>query len=445
VLAARLLCAENVQTQSTAAISSPGKQYTAVVDRLLKVNDAGETDQFSGGMMLRVLDSTTSTALRQQYVEGTQVRTLDAPVWLDDTWCAYTYNIAKNANGMVYLNAGTGVAYQLEIVAPPRRMGATNTIEQEVTSIDVNVLGTSTTHIHNVPWKGGSAFPLRLKPLPRFDRKPFGPAFLKELDAGVQQYFALCADNGFASLDVEQASESFNAAEDYVAVLACSDKGPVLSLVPVASGKTESRLYKLEGDMTLNCATPPAAADNSGKTPAPDPTDYARYTTSWKDSETALVEREVFSAENETSHRESLYVADLRGNIKKVPPPARTPQPTTAATAVQPSPVVPTPAKPKAVVTAKALSITSATSQQTSRTRPLLKVTTRKNDAPVASPVSVVTSETPSAGASAIPTPTQTPGRKTRLFDGILPRRSKPAPSATTPAAPPEIVNTPSD
>lgn len=447
-LLALLFCAsaaaeDNVQTVSSRPAASPSGRYTAVVDRLLKVVD-NEPDQFSGAMLLRISDNSTSSVLHQQYLEGTQVRTLEPPTWIDDQWCAYTYNVAKSANGIVYMNADAGDGYQVELVAPPRRMAASNTVEQEVTSLDVTVLGTTgSAHLHNVPWKGGSAFPLRLSPLPRFEKKPFGKPFIEELTRAVVDYQKLCTHNGITGLDVEQASESFSPDEKWLALLACADGTPMLALIPLEKDPSTARLLRLDADMKLNCLVPAPQADSAAQAPAADPTAYSRYTTAWKDDNHAQVEREVFSTENDTSHREVDYVADLGGSLKKLERPAATP--------AAEKPKQQTRVKENETKVAEPKSEAAAA---TTHTRPLLQVTTRKSQ-----PVPRVSERTPGM----VPTPETTPAepptkKKGFLFDGLLPRRSSPEPPGRVnpndssrqglPSAPstiPEVQKTPSD
>lgn len=434
VLAPYLAKAEDkVQTVSSKPVASPSGRYTAIVDRLLKIVD-NEPDEFSGAMLLRITSSADSAAVKQQYLEGTQVRTLEPPSWLDDSWCAYTYNVAKNANGIVYLNAETGEGYQVELVAPPRRMAASGTVEQEVTSLDVTVLGTTaSTHIHNVPWRGGSAFPLRLGPLPRFEKKPFGKDFLDELARAVGDYQALCAQFGLNNVDVEQASESFSPDEKHAALLACADGVSYLGLVGLEKDSSSTKLLKLDADMKLNCLVPAPQADSAAQTPATEPTAYSRYTTAWKDDNHAQVEREVFSTENDTSYREVDYVADLTGTLKKLERPAPPPK-AAAETEGRPK------EKEKDI---KVMAPKAATSPLTTHTRPLLQVTTRKRE-PATRKESHTAPEPTPEPIEPSPTPASTPAKKGFLFDGILPRRSK-APPSVTPIGVPEVQKTPSD
>jgi hypothetical protein len=334
----------------------------------------------------------------------------------------------------VYLNAETGVGYQVELVAPPRRMAASGTVEQEVTSLDVTVLGTTaSTHIHNVPWRGGSAFPLRLGPLPRFDKKPFGKDFLDELTRSVGDYQALCAQFGLNSVDVEQASESISPDEKHAALLVCADGAPYLGLVGLEKESSSTKLLKLDVDMKLNCLVPAPQADSAAQTPATEPTAYSRYTTAWKDDTHAQVEREVFSTENDTSYREVDYVADLNGTLKKLERPAPPPKP-----------AADTEGKSKEnEKNIKAVVPKAETSPVTSHTRPLLQVTTRKSESAARKTTRISPEPTPES-IEPSPSPVTTPGKKGFLFDGILPHRSKPAPNVT-PAGVPEVQKTPSD
>ncbi|MGI8905303.1 MAG: hypothetical protein ACR2IE_02295 [Candidatus Sumerlaeaceae bacterium] len=403
---------QSVQIESSRPATSPDGRRIAVVDRLLKLTQ-GEVDRFSGGMVLRVSSEASSSVLRQRYVEGTQVRLLQSPVWLDATWCAFTYNIAKSANGIVYLNSDSGEGYQVEFVAPPRRMGATGTIEQEVTSLDVTMLGTTATRILNVPYKGGSAFPLRLRPLPRFESKPFGKEFLDHLISACEGYRLLLATNNASIIEPEQATEAFSADEKTLALLACVDHRPVLCIVPLSDG--DPRVLPLDEEVSLNCIV---AASDAEPQPG-DVTGFSRFTTSWKDESQILVEREVFT-DDDTSHRELVYTAHLNGNLVKAPRPKR-PEPT--------------PSEPEPAAVEKRAVTPADPQPATTRTRPLLKVTTRKA---TPQPTAV-----PAEDALATPEPTvaPVPTKKSSLFEAILPR-SRPARSVSTP---PPVSRTPSD
>jgi hypothetical protein len=378
-------------------------------------------------MVLRVTDKSTSSVTRQTYVEGTQVRTLQPPVWLDDKWCAYTYNIAKNANGMVYLDTDSGEGYQVELVAPPRRMGATNTVEQEVTSLDVTVLGASSVRIHNVPWSGGTAFPLRLPPVAKFDGKPYGKDFVDQLSKAVQEYRNFCSANGVVAVEAEQASESFSKDEKRLALLACADKKPVLCLAEL-KGEVAPKLISLGNDVKLNCAAMQETNNEQGE-PAGD----SRYATTWKDETHVAIEREVFNSEDDTARRETAYVADLDGKLTKAEP-QNTPGPKSSPTPAQEEPVS-TPA------TSPAAEPTKKSATETTHTKPLLKVTTRANRAN-ATEVHV---PTPVAQPSELQTPAATPiaTKKPGMLNRLLPGRSRPA--ATPVTQPAEAEKTPSE
>jgi hypothetical protein len=421
--------AQNVQIVSSRATASPDAKRSAVVDHILKVED-GEADPNSGGMVLRVTDKSTSSVTRQTYVEGTQVRVLQPPVWLDDNWCAYTYNIAKNANGMVYLNTQSGEGYQVELVAPPRRMGATNTVEQEVTSLDVTLLGANPVRIHNVPWRGGSAFPLRLSPLARFEGKPYDKPFVDELAKAIGKYREFCTANSVTAVEPEQASESFSPDESRLALLACADHKPVMCMVALKD-ETAPRLIPLGDEVKLNCATAQDTATDPN-----DPAGNSRFATSWKAETHVAVEREVFDSENDSSHRETAYLADLEGKLTKVeskitPAPKRTPEPQVEEPKESPTPA-PTATPPAAKKSAT----------ETTHTKPLLKVTQRANRVEGDEPPARIAPAEPMQIATpvATPVPTKRPGMLNRL----LPGRSRPAPTPP-PTAPAEADKTPSE
>ena len=105
LFAAPKLCAagQDVQIESSQAVKSPDGLYTVIVDRLMPVVD-GSPERYSGRMVVRISAGDTSAPVRQRFIEATQVRFLDQPIWLENSkWCAFVYNVAKNAFGLVYM------------------------------------------------------------------------------------------------------------------------------------------------------------------------------------------------------------------------------------------------------------------------------------------------------------------------------------------------------
>src|SRR5687768_2419366 len=76
------------QVESSRAVTSEDGKRTVVVDRLTPVVD-GEAERFSGRMLVRV-SATDGSAPRQRYIEASQVRVIQPPVWLDNSRvCAF--------------------------------------------------------------------------------------------------------------------------------------------------------------------------------------------------------------------------------------------------------------------------------------------------------------------------------------------------------------------
>lgn len=320
---APVFAAGDVQLDATRAVASPDGKLRASVERLSTVRDA-EPEAFSGRMIIRVTDATTKAIVKQRYVEASQVRLLEPPVWLNSGLCAFSYNIAKNARGMVYFEIASGKALQVELVSTARKMAASNKVEQELTSLDVTEHAVTVTRIQNITHQGGTAFPLRIKPLALDKPPPFGIEFVNELNSQLEQYRRLCASNGVKQIVAEQATESVSEDESKLAVLACADSKTALCIVPVSASNTSSTisLNLLEG-VKLPCA------EGTTEETEPVPQEHAataqdfRYATSWKPDGTAVVEREVFDPNGENSSREPVFLVTPAGALQKVPPPEK--------------------------------------------------------------------------------------------------------------------------
>jgi hypothetical protein len=316
--------AQDVQVESSRAVPSPDNKFTVTVDRLMPVID-GTPDKYSGKMVVRVSSGESTVPIRQRFIEATQVRFLDQPIWLEKSpWCAFVYNVAKNASGLVYMNAETGRAIQIELVALTRRMGATQSIEQEITSLEVSDHLTKITRTHNIPKDGASLFPLVLKKLPLFEGKPFNQPELEEVIAALDAFQQFLAKLAVESLDLEQASETISPDGKHLAVLACAGGKQFLIVVPVGLGSPAATFQKvvtveLDKSLQLSCGL---AASVNGETPEVESMggDF-RYATAWNGSN-IVVEREVFGAEDDEPKRERVYVISAQGEILKFNKPA---------------------------------------------------------------------------------------------------------------------------
>lgn len=287
----------DTRVESSRAVKSPSGTKTVVVDRLTPVVD-GEAERFSGRMLIRVTNA-DGTQARQRYLEASQVRVIQPPVWLDDSrTCAFVYNVAKNSNGIVYYEPETNRAVQVEFVMPTRQMAASGSAEQELTSLEVTEFsGTRTMKTLNVPWKGGSAFPLVLPPLPEFLGQPYDLTFLNQLNAALDGYRAFLEKHKISNIEPEQASESFSDDNKWLGMLACSDAGAFLAGVPLTSTDPVTVLnsicmVKMDGIM-LSC-TQHTAAD------APEQHSMDnRYLTAWENGNTLKVIEESYAFESE--------------------------------------------------------------------------------------------------------------------------------------------------
>jgi hypothetical protein len=331
-----LVARDEVKVGSTRPVASPDGARNAVVDHIMPVVD-GEPDRFSGRMAIRVTD-TDGTATKRRLVETSQVSVIQSPRWLGADLVAFFYNIKKNANGIVYFDTATGEAVQLEFVGTVRRMGATNTVATELTSIEVAVYGEAEEpeRVSTVVHAGGAVFPLFLKPLPAFENEPFPVTVLEDIRAAVAAQRKFLARHKMADLQVEVGSESFSPDNRHVAMLACADGKSAMLIVPLEAQPADAALSatlvaSLEKDVELNCAlaaSPQLTMDTDQSGPGPGEFGGYRFTTKWTSPESVQVVREIFETEEDPTRREPFYEVDLNGAVRKL---ERAPAPSSQA------------------------------------------------------------------------------------------------------------------
>lgn len=304
-----LFAKSDTAVESTRAVESPDGKKTVVVDQFTPTVD-GQVDRFSGRMLLRVT-SKDGTPARQRYIEASQVRVIQPPVWLDGSrLCAFVYNVAKNSSGIVYFEPETNRAVQVEFVRPARPMAASGKTEFELMSLEITeFVGTETLRTHNVPWKGGSAFPLVIDALPEYQGQPFSIEFYNKVNAALASYRAFLKKNNLKQLEPEQASEAFSPDEKWLGMLACDADSAWVIGVPLGASNTEqalaqTRLTAVPG-VSLSCnqhtaadSTEPSAHDN-------------RYLTEWKSGKLLQVIRESYGAESDEPERKVLKTLDV--------------------------------------------------------------------------------------------------------------------------------------
>ncbi len=308
------------QVESSKAVASDDGKRTVVVDRLTPIVD-GEAERFSGRMLIRV-SSADGAAPKQRYVEASQVRVIQPPVWIDGSRvCAFVYNVAKNSNGIVYFEPDTNRALQVEFVMPARRMAASGKVEQELTSLEVTEFSpqeqVQPLKVRAVPHNGGSAFPLVLPPLPEFQGRPYDMAFYKQLNASLDAYKAFLQKNSLKNLEPEQASESFNENESWLGLLACGDNASYLLAVPLNKPADKevldaTKLSRLEG-VSLSCSH--HAAGDGEDMPMTD----TRYLTAWKDARTLQVMQESYDGDADEATLQPVLSLDINtGATEKI-------------------------------------------------------------------------------------------------------------------------------
>ncbi len=298
------------KVESSRAVESADGQKTVVVDRFTPMVN-GEPERFSGRMLVRVT-SKDGSPTRQRYIEASQVRVIQPPVWVDENRvCAFVYNVAKNSNGIVYFEPETNRALQVEFVMPARQMAASGKVEQELTSLEVTEFSADgVLKTRNVPWQGGSAFPLVMPPLPSFDGRPYDVAFLKQLNGALSAYKDFLKRNNIKSLEPEQASESFSEDESWLGLLACAGADSYLLGIPLAPGTAESVMTKTRAAKTANLSLSceqHVAADTSDATMSD-----SRFLTAWRDSATLQVMKETYGTETDEPVVTALLALNVR-------------------------------------------------------------------------------------------------------------------------------------
>src|SRR5690606_30145231 len=132
-------------------------------------------------------------------------------------------------------------ALQVEFVMPARQMAASGNVEQELTSLEITEFaGQETFKVRNVPWEGGSAFPIVLKPLPPFWGQPYDVAFYNQVNTALSAYKDFLKKHNMQHLEPEQASESFSEDGKWLGLLACDTGKSWLVGVPLESGEPAS-------------------------------------------------------------------------------------------------------------------------------------------------------------------------------------------------------------
>ncbi len=318
--------------ESTRPVPSPDGSRMFVVDHISRIIN-GEPERYSGRMLVRVTDS-QGTVTRQRRIEASQVRLINPPLWLDEHWAAFTYNVSKNANGVVYFNADSGEAVQVEFVAFTRRLAATDTVERELTSFDATLYAGRVLRVSNITRRGRSVFPLLLRPLPPYEINPFPLVFAEQVRAALYAYQEFLEKNKVSDLRLEEATESFNAEETHMAVLACVNDKPSLILATLqaenaADALSKVKVLELDSSLELTCLrdTPDGGEQSNGldssagETSDTEPLGHFgeyRYRTQWRDSQTVLVQKEIFETEDQEPRQETLYEITLGGELRKV-------------------------------------------------------------------------------------------------------------------------------
>lgn len=313
------------RTERTAAILSPTGKHTVTVE-WTPPEQVGDSVEYSGQMRVRVAD-TGGTLSLQRDLQAPQVRSIQVPLWLDDRWSAFSYNIQKNSNGIVYVDMQDGRVLQLEMVAPARRMGATGQIQSDLTSLNiVEFLANRTESYSNITRGRQSLFPLVLPEVPAWKGGPYSRGFLNELQASLKAYRQWLDEKEITALIAESGTESFAPDERHFAVLVCLSDAqstapvPGLVIAPVTRASAgdvlrTTRLVRLDSPLDLPCM----AALRPGESETAYPVDYVRYTTRWQDARTVAVEREVVDDEREELQREPVYLATVDGETTRLP------------------------------------------------------------------------------------------------------------------------------
>lgn len=301
-----LSAASDVKVESTRPIQSLDSKKVATVDRLSPIED-GEVEKFSGKMMIRVTNP-DGTNPRQRYLESSQARIIHPPVWLKGSEvCAFTYNIAKNSDGIVYFTPEQNRALQIEFIMTMRRMASTGQIEQDLTNFELTEHTSQTLHVESVPYKGGIAFPFALPPLDTFDNQPYPLDFMTKVNSGLIAYKKFLSDNKLAALELEDASETFNPKEDHLAFLATDKTNNFVCIVPLTETDTSARLAKtiVRPVPNIKLSHNHESGDNAQNEIE------MRYSTVWADDKTVRIQEETFGSEDDESHKNPIFSISL--------------------------------------------------------------------------------------------------------------------------------------
>lgn len=317
-----MLSLQPAHAQSRAGSSrvpSPDGSLSVIVDRVQE-QETEDSEEFSGNLLVRILDAEGSIRY-QRRVEASQVRLMQPVVWLDDTVCAFSYNIAKNSNGIVYVDATDGTALQLEMVATSRRMAASGRVETELTSLEVAHYAGETKRLNNITRADRSVFPI-IALIPPYTNEPYGKDFYSRLRDAVAAYDNFLQTRGISRLEIEQASESFSPSQTHLAFLACVDDGASAMIVPLKPDAASTVMKQVQvallgPEILLGCRESAEEMPDETTTESMQTMDY-RYSTAWKNDNLLLVEKETFLEDEENSVKSVVYSVSSNGKATKV-------------------------------------------------------------------------------------------------------------------------------
>ena len=290
------------------AVESPDKTQSFQVERL-----SDYSDPFNGKMLLRLTETKNPANMHQRIVEGTRVRTMTPPAWLDNEWVAFAYNVGKNTSGFTFYNAKSHETLLLEVDIVAQLMGATGTLESEMQSLVLTQYTdkrAATQQLENLTWGAGikSLFPLYLPSSTKLEKVEVPDRkFVDELKQAMEIYRTFCAEHKAKAITPELGTESFDLKARRCAFLCAMDTTPTLMILPLEASDAKeafasARIIPLPQTVKLSSVTQDTA-DEETSTPENqhDTLNAVRFTTKSIAGGKFLVAQENYDdAQNET-------------------------------------------------------------------------------------------------------------------------------------------------
>lgn len=303
--------------ESKNSAQSPDKSQTFRVERLSDYNDP-----FSGKMMLQLSSNSDPNSIKQRLVEGTRIRTMTPPVWLNNEWVGFSYNVGKNSEGYTYYHAPSHKTILIETDIVRQLMGNTGQVEEEMQNLSFTQYTdkkSASLQIQNLTWGSGnrSLFPLYLPTINNTARDTVpGLPFLKSVESALSEYQGLCELYHAKSILPELGTESFDQQGDRVAFLAAMETTPTLVVLPL-SAKTAQDAFKKAMIVQLPSMIRLSSTSETDTEVATEDTEdltAVRFTTKWGAKGATIIGQEVYDEINNTTQLQPYCEVDKQGH-----------------------------------------------------------------------------------------------------------------------------------